>query len=66
MPQMLSRVRTISIDLDTARVKNAKPAPFVHHGVAPQTTGMSQVTAINRSAKSSDDSTGIPSGGQRS
>ena len=31
MPQMLSRVRTISNDLDTARVKTAKTASFVHH-----------------------------------
>ncbi len=28
----------MSNDLDTALVKNAKTAPFVHHGVAPQAT----------------------------
>ena len=31
MPQMLSRVRTISNDLDTALVKTAKTAPLEHH-----------------------------------
>ena len=35
---MLSRVRTISNDLDTAQVKTAKTAPVVLHGVAPQAT----------------------------
>ena len=36
MPQLLSRVRTISDDLDAALVKNAKTAPIVRHGEALQ------------------------------